>query len=228
MRLLIAEDDPRLLKSLKYIFEKNHYVTDATDNGTDALAYAETEEYDGLVLDIMMPGIDGIELIKILRKKGIRTPALFLSARTEVEQRVEGLDAGADDYLPKPFSSQELLARVRAMLRRKEHYTPDLMSVKGLSLNRSTYELAYQGKVQALRGKEFQIMEYFMQQPDCVVTSEQIISHIWQWDSEVDVSVVWVHISNLRKKISLLGAPFHIRFIRNAGYTLEEYHDLSS
>ena len=119
MRLLIAEDDPRLLKTLIHIFESNKYIVDGVSNGSDAIAYAETEEYDGLILDIMMPGYDGIEVLKRLRKKEITTPALFLTARTEVEQRVEGLDAGADDYLPKPFVSSELLARTRAMLRRK-------------------------------------------------------------------------------------------------------------
>ena len=122
MRLLIAEDDTRLLKSLKHIFEANQYMVDAVSNGMDALAYAESEEYDGLIFDIMMPGMDGVEVLKRLREKGVCTPALFLTAKTEIDQRVEGLDAGADDYLPKPFSTPELLARVRAMLRRREIY----------------------------------------------------------------------------------------------------------
>ena len=162
MRLLIAEDDPKLMKALKHIFEGQKYIVDAVSNGTDALAYAETAEYDGLVLDIMMPGMDGIAVLKALRAKGISAPALFLSAKTEVYQRVEGLDAGADDYLPKPFATSELLARVRAMLRRKENYVPELLRMGPLVLNRSTCELSCGGKTQPLSGREFQIMEMLM------------------------------------------------------------------
>ena len=150
MRLLLAEDDPKLLKSLKHIFETNKFVVDAVDNGKDALHYAFSDEYDGLILDIMMPGLDGIEVLKRLRKENVTTPALFLTARTEVSQRVEGLDAGADDYLSKPFSTSELLARVRAMLRRKDNYVPDLLAYKDVILNRSTYELCYNGGTQTL------------------------------------------------------------------------------
>ena len=127
MKLLIAEDDTRLLKSLIHIFERNRFQADGVTNGTDALAYAQTNAYDGLILDVMMPGLDGLEVLRRLRNAGVTTPAMFLTARTEVEQRVEGLDAGADDYLPKPFSTTELLARVRAMLRRRDNYTPDLL-----------------------------------------------------------------------------------------------------
>ena len=159
MRLLIAEDNPKLLKSLLHIFEKNNFVVDGVSNGDEALAYAQTEEYDGLVLDIMMPGMDGITVLQNLRKMNIKTPALFLTARTEVSQRVEGLDAGADDYLPKPFSTPELLARVRAMLRRKDNYVPDILSYGDVILNRSTYQLGYNDEVQSLSGKEYQIME---------------------------------------------------------------------
>ena len=192
------------------------------DNGADALAYAQSGEYDGLVLDIMMPGFDGIEVLKRLRKGGLTTPALFLTARTEVSQRVEGLDAGADDYLPKPFSTSELLARVRAMLRRKDNYVPDLLTYNDVVLNRSTYELGYDNKTQTLSGKEFQIAEMMMQQPNSIIATEQFITHIWGWDSHVDTSVVWVHISNLRKKIDAVNAPIEIRFVRNAGYILED------
>ena len=141
MRLLIAEDDVRLLRSLSHILQRERYLVDGVDNGEDALLWAETGEYDGLVLDIMMPGLDGVTVLKRLRQKGVDTPALFLTARAEVEQRVEGLDAGADDYLAKPFAVPELLARVRAMLRRKGNFTPDLLKAGDLTLNRSTYEL---------------------------------------------------------------------------------------
>ena len=152
----------------------------------------------------------------------MQTPALFLTARSEISQRVEGLDAGADDYLSKPFSTAELLARIRAMLRRKCSYLPDLLSYNGLTLNRSTYELEYKGDTQPLRGKEFQLVEMLMQQPHQIISTEQFITHIWGWETNVDTSVVWVHISNLRKKLENLHAPVRIRFIRNAGYILEE------
>ena len=221
MRLLIAEDDPKLLKSLVHIFETNHYVVDGVSDGSLAFDYASSGEYDGLVLDIMMPGIDGINLLKKLRKDGVTTPALFLTAKTETYQKIEGLDAGADDYLPKPFATGELLARVRAMLRRKDNFVPDLLHFGDLVLNRSTYEIAYNGIAQSLSGKEFQVMEILMQQPGMIVTAEQLITHIWGWETDVDTSVVWVHISNIRKKLDALSAPVAIRFVRNAGYILE-------
>ena len=221
MRLLIAEDDPKLLKSLVHIFETNHYVVDGVSDGSLAFDYASSGEYDGLVLDIMMPGIDGINLLKKLRKDGVTTPALFLTAKTETYQKIEGLDAGADDYLPKPFATGELLARVRAMLRRKDNFVPDLLCFGELVLNRSTYEIAYNGIAQSLSGKEFQVMEILMQQPGMIVTAEQLITHIWGWETDVDTSVVWVNISNIRKKLDALSAPVAIRFVRNAGYILE-------
>ena len=221
MRILIAEDDPKLLKSLVHIFELNHYSVDGVDSGVDAFDYASSNEYDGLILDIMMPGMDGVTLLKKLRAKGITTPALFLTARTEIDQRIEGLDAGADDYLPKPFSTGELLARVRAMLRRKDNFTPDMLTFGALSLNRSTYEIVCGGKTQSLSGKEFQVMEMLMQNPGVIVTAEQLITHIWGWDATVDTSVVWVHISNIRKKLEGLSVPVSIKFVRNAGYILE-------
>ena len=221
MRILIAEDDPKLRKSLVHIFEHNHYAVDGVDNGMDAFEFASTGAYDGLVLDIMMPGLDGVTLLQKLRACGITTPALFLTARTEIHQRIEGLDAGADDYLPKPFSTQELLARVRAMLRRKDTFTPDLLTVGMLTLNRSTYELQCNGQLLPLSGKEFQVMEMLMCNPGQILTAEQLITHIWGWDANVDTSVVWVHISNIRKKIDALGAQVSIRFVRNAGYVLE-------
>ena len=221
MRLLIVEDDPKLLKSLVHIFELNNYAVDGVDNGIDAFDFASSDEYDGMVLDVMIPGMDGMTLLKKLRANGITTPALFLTARTEIDQRIEGLDAGADDYLPKPFSTGELLARVRAMLRRKDNFTPDMLTFGELSLNRCTYEIMYNGKCQALSGKEFQVMEMLMQNSNVIVTAEQLITHIWGWNTNVDTSVVWVHISNIRKKLETLSAPVSIKFVRNAGYILE-------
>lgn len=221
MRILIAEDDPKLLKTLVHIFEMNHYAVDGVDNGNDAFDFASSDEYDGLVLDIMMPGMDGVTLLKKLRTSGITTPALFLTAKTETYQKIEGLDAGADDYLPKPFSTGELLARVRAMLRRKDNFTPDLLTFEKLTLNRSTYELICDGKTQALSGKEFQVMEMLMQNRGVIITAEQLITHIWGWNTDVDTSVVYVHVSNIRKKLDALSAPVAIKFVRNTGYTLE-------
>lgn len=221
MRILIAEDDPKLLKSLVHIFEINHYAVDGVDNGADAFDFASTGEYDGLVLDIMMPGLDGVTLLQKLRMGGIATPALFLTARAEIEQRIEGLDAGADDYLPKPFAMGELLARVRAMLRRKEYFTPDMLTFGTLSLNCSTYELVCGERTQALSGKEFQVIELLMRNPGTIVTVDQLITHIWGWDASVDTSVLWVHVSNIRKKVEALSAKVSIKFVRGAGYVLE-------
>lgn len=221
MKLLVAEDDPKLLKSLVHILEHNRFSVDGVSNGEDALEYGQTGEYDGLILDIMMPGLDGLQVLQTLRRNGIKTPALFLTARTEISQRVEGLDVGADDYLPKPFSSAELLARIRAMLRRKDTYLSDLLAIGSVILNRSTYQLVFQDKIQTLSGKEFQILEMMMQAPGTIIPTDRFITHLWGWDTNVDTSIVWVHISNLRKKISAIGAPMEIRFIRNAGYVLE-------
>ena len=222
MRLLIAEDDPRLLKTLVHFFEINHYLVDGVADGADALEYAMSGEYDGLVLDIMMPEMDGVTVLRKLRQSGITTPALFLSARTEVYQRVEGLEAGADDYLPKPFSTSELLARVRAMLRRKDNYTPDVLHFGDLTLNRSTYELSAGEHAVSLSGKEFQIFEMLIERPNILLSTEQMITHIWGWDASVDTSVVWVHISNIRKKLESINSSVRIKFLRGAGYMLEE------
>lgn len=178
MKLLVAEDDPKLLKSLVHILEHNRFSVDGVSNGEDALEYGQTGEYDGLILDIMMPGLDGLQVLQRLRRKGIQTPALFLTARTEISQRLEGLDAGADDYLPKPFATAELLARIRAMLRRKDTYLPDLLSIGPVTLNRSTYQLSCQNKIQSLSGKEFQILEMMMQAPGTIIPTDRFITHL--------------------------------------------------
>ena len=221
MRLLIAEDDEKLLKSLLHVFKTNKFIADGVSNGQDALNYAMSGEYDSIVMDIMMPEKDGIQVLKELRKHHINTPVLLLTAKTQVAQRVEGLDAGADDYLPKPFSVAELLARVRAMLRRKENYTPELVSFMSVTLNCSTMEIVFEEKLISLSGKEFQVLEMLMKNPRIIIPSEQLMTHIWGWDAPVDISVIWVHISNLRKKLEMIGAPITIKFIRGAGYMLE-------
>ena len=211
MKLLIAEDDQRLLKSLIKIFEMNNYSVEGVTNGNDAYACAVGEDYDGIILDIMMPGLDGISVLKKIRSKGITTPVLFLTARTEVYQKIEGLDAGADDY--------------RAMLRRKDNFTPDIIEFNGVLLNRSTYEIIYKSNSQKLSGKEFQLLEKFMLNPKIIFTIEKLLVQIWGWENYVNVSVVWVHLSNIRKKLEKLNAPMTIRFVRNTGYVLEEEND---
>ncbi len=222
MRILVAEDDTRLLKSLLHILQMNNLPSDGVNNGTAALDYAMSGEYDGLILDIMMPGMDGLQVLRKLREKGITTPALFLTAKTSISDRVEGLDAGADDYLPKPFATDELLARVRAMLRRRDAFVPDLLCFNDVSLNRSTYELSCHEKTVPLSGKEFLVMEILIQNPHIVISTEQLITKIWGFDTTVDTSVVWVHISNIRKKLAAISAPIQIRFQRGVGYVLEE------
>lgn len=222
MRILLAEDDPKLLKSLIHIFRNNRYITDGVSNGADAFNYAATGEYDGIVMDIMMPEKDGLMVLRELREQNITTPMLLLTARTEIPQRIEGLDAGADDHLPKPFAAAELMARVRAMLRKKSKYTPDILSVGSTVLDRGTLEVSCREKTASLSAREFQILEIMMQNPRVIIPAEQLMTHIWGWDSNVDMGVIWVHISNLRKKIGTINAPITIKFIRNVGYMLEE------
>lgn len=226
MKLLLAEDNKKLLKSLTVILQSDGYIVDGVDNGEDAYTYAETGEYDGLVFDIMMPYRDGLNVLRELRKKGIKTPALFLTARTELDQRVDGLDAGADDYLPKPFETKELLARIRAMLRRRDNYTPDMLCFSDISLNCSNFVLTCKNKSVSLSGKEFNIMQMLLERANSVVSTDSLMTHIWGWDSDSDTSVVWVHMSNLRKKLESLDCNAQIRFIRSAGYVLEEKNDI--
>lgn len=221
MRLLIAEDDRDIAKALTALFEHNQYSVDTVYNGNDGFDYALIGNYDGIILDIMMPGRDGLEVLRALRDAGIRTPVLLLTARGDVEDRVNGLDAGADDYLPKPFAASELLARVRAMLRRRENYQNDILEYEGLSLNLSTFELGFEGRVLRLVSREYQMLHLLMESPGAVISTDQFMERIWGWDSDVEVSIVWVYISNLRKKIDHLTAPINIKAVRGAGYCLE-------
>lgn len=222
MRLLIAEDDRDIVKALTALFEHNHYSVDAVFNGNDAYDYAMEGTYDGIILDIMMPGMDGLEVLKALRNTGKTTPVLLLTAKGEIEDRVCGLDAGADDYLPKPFAASELLARVRAMLRRKETYQSDTLEFEGLFLNLSTFELSFGSQSIRLVSREFQMLQLLMQTPGAVISTEQFMERIWGWESDVEISIVWVYISNLRKKFDRLGAPVNIRAVRGVGYCLEK------
>ncbi len=224
MKLLIADDDKDIARALTALFEHNNYSTDTVYNGTDAYDYAVCGDYDGLILDVMMPGMDGLEVVKKLRSKGVTAPVLLLTARGEVEDRVVGLDAGADDYLPKPFAASELLARVRAMLRRKEQYRSDILEFEGMTLDLSSLELCLGERRVRLVSREFQMLELLMRSPGSVISTDQFMERIWGWDCDVEVSIVWVYISNLRKKIENLGADVNIRAVRGVGYCLEKKH----
>lgn len=222
MRLLIAEDDRDISRALKVLFEHNNYIVDTVTNGNDAYSYGASKNYDGILLDIMMPGIDGLEVLRRLRADSVKTPILMLTAKGEIEDRVNGLDAGADDYLTKPFAANELLARVRAMLRRKDTYQNELLEFHGLRLDLSTFELRFGQNGIRLASRELQMLQLLMLSPGTVIPTEQFMEKIWGWDSDVEVSIVWVYISNLRKKFEKLEAPVNIRAIRGVGYCLEK------
>jgi len=222
MKLLIAEDNKDISKALVVLFEKQGYSVEAVFHGNDALDYAEFGNYDGIILDIMMPGMDGIEVLRCLRQKKITTPVLMLTAKGELNDRVLGLDAGADDYLPKPFAAAELISRVRAMLRRRSDYHPDILEIKGVALNKGSLELSFQNQTIRLVNREFQVLEILMENMGQIITTDSFMERVWGWDSEVEVNVVWVTISNLRKKFTALNAPLSIRAVRGVGYILEE------
>lgn len=222
MRILIAEDEVTIARALKVMLEKNKYTVDMVHNGNDALDYIQAASYDALVLDIMMPGKDGIEVLKAARASGNTTPALFLTAKAEIADRVAGLDAGADDYLPKPFAASEFLARVRALVRRSSAYAPADLRLGNATLDRSRYLLKTDSEEIRLNNKEYQLMELFFRHPRQVFSSEHLMENIWGLDSEAEMDVVWTYISFLRKKLKQVGANIEIRTIRGAGYALEE------
>ena len=225
MRLLFAEDDRDLSAAVKALLERNGYLVDAVENGEEAVSYAEAESYEGMILDWMMPEKDGIRALGEMRAKGIRTPCMILTARDAVEDRVRGLDAGADDYLPKPFDAGELLARVRAMLRRRESYVPDILQWEDLTLDKGSCELKCGGKSTRVTGKMYQLTELFMENPRILFSVQQLMDRIWGWDTEAEVNVVWVNISQLRKKLAELGTAAEIRVHRGTGYSLEKKTD---
>lgn len=224
MRILLAEDEKTLSKALVKIFEKNNYSVDAVFNGEDALTYIESGNYDAAVLDIMMPKADGITVLKKVRSAGIPIPILLLTAKSEIEDRVLGLDSGANDYLPKPFDTKELLARIRCMTRGKES-TDTKLRMGNIVLDRATFELSSPTDSFRLANKEFQMMEMFLLNPHRIFSSEHIMEKIWGYDSESEINVVWVYISYLRKKLNALGADVQIKASRNAGYSLEDTDD---
>lgn len=221
MKLLFAEDDRDLCRAVEALLKHAGYSVDVVNNGRDAMDYAADGGYDGVILDWMMPGMDGIRVLEALRAQGVSTPCLMLTARDAVEDRVTGLDAGADDYLPKPFAASELLARVRAMLRRRAEFAPDVARYGDIALDRGNMELRCGGKSVKLTNKAYQLMELLMERPGGVHSVDAIMERIWGWDSESESSVVWVHISQLRKRLAELGSRVEIKATRGVGYSLE-------
>lgn len=222
MRLLLAEDEKALTKALTAILERNNYSVDAVYDGQAALEYLEADNYDGVILDIMMPKIDGITVLKEIRKKGNLIPVLLLTAKSEVDDKVEGLDAGANDYLAKPFHSKELLARIRAMTRVQTGQTGSILKMGNVTLNRAAFELSTSKGSFRLANKEFQMIELMMSNPGVLISAERFMEKIWGYDSEAEINVVWVYISYLRKKLAALQADIQIKVTRSVGYSLEE------
>ena len=222
MRLLLAEDERSLSKALKAILEKNNYSVDAVYDGREALDYIETGNYDGIILDIMMPEIDGITVLRTIRRQGCKTPVLMLTAKVETDDKVLGLDSGANDYMTKPFETKELLARIRAMTRNLSEHADSRHHAGNVTLDCASYELTGPKGSYKLANKEFQVMEMLMRNPKKLIPTEHFMDRVWGYESDAELSVVWVYISYLRKKLTAIGADIQIKAQRNAGYCLEE------
>ncbi|MCI9020192.1 MAG: response regulator transcription factor [Eubacterium sp.] len=221
MKLLYAEDEAAMSEAVVDILTYHKYAVDAVYDGEEALAYAHAEQYDGIILDIMMPKRDGLEVLRQLRKEGLRTPVLLLTAKGEVEDRIEGLDMGADDYLPKPFVMGELLARIRAMLRRREEFTPEILTCGDVSLNLRSYELSGNGQSFVLPKLEYRLMELLMLNQGMYLSSGDLLVRVWGYDTDAEIGIVWVYISYLRKRLAALGSYVTVRARRNIGYMLD-------
>ena len=221
MKILLAEDERSMSNALKAILTKNNYSVDAVYDGEEAASYALACEYDVIIMDIMMPKMNGIDSLKEIRKKGCPVPVIMLTAKSEVDDKVMGLDAGANDYLTKPFATKELLARLRALTRSPQVAADNSLHVGNLTLDRGTFELYTPSGKYRLAGKEFQMIEMLMATPGMLISTEKFMDKIWGIDSEADISVVWTYISFLRKKLVSLEANVQINAKRNAGYTLE-------
>ena len=221
MRILLAEDERALAKAIVKIFEKNNYSADAVHNGEDALTYIESGNYDVAVLDIMMPKMDGITVLKKVRSQGNMIPILMLTAKSEIDDKVLGLDSGANYYLTKPFDSKELLATIRAITR-SSSTADSKLTFGNITLDRATFELSSNCGSFRLANREFQMMELFMLNPHHIIPAERFMEKIWGYDTDTEINVVWVYISYLRKKLSALHANIQIKASRNAGYSLEE------
>ncbi len=225
MRILLAEDDRDLAEALTAFLEKNQFSVDAVHDGRSALEYGESGAYDAMIFDVMMPRMNGVDALKQLRREGVQTPVMMLTAKGEKDDRIVGFDAGADDYLPKPFAPDELICRVRAMLRRGDAYQPTVLSFGDVSLDSASGLLSCAGKSVRLSGREFQVMELFLRSPQVVLSADRIMERVWGWDSDAEINVVWVHISNLRKKLKSIGSRLLIQANRGIGYVLEAGHD---
>ena len=221
MRLLYAEDEKSLARAVSTILRKNNYSVDVVYDGQDALDYLETENYDGAILDVMMPGADGFEVLRRMRARGDSTPVLLLTAKSEIDDRVTGLDSGANDYLTKPFDMKELLARIRAMTRVLSVQPDKTISFGKVTLDCASYDLNGPGGSTKLAGKEFQMMEMLMRNPRKLVSTETFMDRIWGYDSEAELNIVWVYISTLRKKLKGIDADVEIKAQRGVGYYLE-------
>ena len=222
MRLLLAEDERALSKALTAILERNNYSVDAVYDGEAALAHLKADNNDRVILEIMMPKVDGITVLRELRNSGNRIPVLLLTAKSEIDDKVEGLDSGANDYLTKPFHTKELLARIRAMTRIQTVQSDSRLRMGNVTLNQATFELSTPSGSFRLANKEYQMLELLMNNPGNLITSERFMEKIWGYDSEAEINVVWVYISYLRKKLAALHADIEIKVTRNAGYSLEE------
>lgn len=222
MRILIADDELELTRALKILLERERFSVDAVASGQEALNYIDNTDYDAIILDIMMPYPDGIEVLKRIRSQGVSVPVMLLTAKSGIDDRVAGLDAGADDYLPKPFSINEFMARVRALVRRRPVFVQEKLSFGKLVLDCSTFEMSYEGKSERLSNKEFQMMELLMRNSKTIISSSQFMERIWGFESDTEINVVWVNIAYLRKKLQNIGAQVAIRSVRGVGYTLEE------
>ena len=221
MRILIAEDERNLAEALSVFFEKNQFSVDTVFDGQAAYDYAVSGGYDAIILDVMMPRLDGVEVLRRLRDERIRTPVMMLTAKAQKDDRITGFNAGADDYLPKPFEPDELICRVRAMLRRAGDYKPTALTYADLTLDAAAGRLSCGEQAVRLSGREFQVMELFLRAPQVVLSAERILERVWGWDSDAEINVVWVHISNLRKKLKTLGSRVSIYANRGMGYVLE-------
>lgn len=222
MRLLLAEDEKDLSRALITILERNNYSADAVYDGQEALEYLKSNNYDGIILDIMMPKLDGLTVLKTIREQGSTIPVLLLTAKSEVDDKVTGLDAGANDYLTKPFAAKELLARIRAMTRGQTQAVNSTLQAGNLVLDLASFELSSPTGSFRLANKEFQMMEMLMGNPRHLISTERFMERIWGYDSDAEINVVWVYISYLRKKLTALKANVQIKAARNAGYSLEE------
>lgn len=222
MRILVADDEPEMTMVLEALLRRENYSVDVVHNGQDALDYGLADNYDCLVLDIMMPQKDGIQVLRALRDQNVSTPVLLLTAKSQVEDRIAGLDCGADDYLAKPFHNGEFLARVRALTRRGRVFTPSVLAAGNVLLDCSNFELQCGGSAIRLGSKEFQMLELLMRQQGRVISAEQFMERVWGYDSEAEISVVWAYISYLRRKLEAVGADVRIATRRGFGYLLEE------